>query len=460
MPRQLSADCLNEIFECLGDEVDEVTLRSCLLVNRLWCEISVRILWINIQNYKTLFACLPNESKEILHENKIIISTPTSKPPLFNYVTFIKNLSGLIGEKVESILMKHQQIGNEKCIIALQEIFKMIMNQTTLKKLDFWIGSSHILNVSNIPFTIYPGAMDCLRNLTELRCYPEAYFEFFYPLSQICHNLQSLDINLGDDIENGLSDLISVQQNLKHLRMRVHNYSNYENLSEIITPLTKLSDNIIKLDINIPLSFIDKFNNLQELVLELHHSDFKILQHVILPDLQVLKFEVDCSYHEHLITFLENNGKRLKEIHLPYNDDSINLAITEFCPNLRFLSTLFKYNELRKLKTILSSFQQLERVKVWCGKGLLNENELLETVVKYSQKKFHELIIHYTYSFRSELFSEELEPVFTMWANRIPQQPLSLIIIDCSTYMKVKKESMEVIENFKKMGVIKKFVIQ
>src|SRR6266498_1163692 len=88
---QLPADCLNEIFKQL--EKDKVTLHSCLLVNRLWCEVSVPILWTSIQNYNTLIAFLPNESKEILYKNEIIISTSTSKPPLFNYVKFIKNLS-------------------------------------------------------------------------------------------------------------------------------------------------------------------------------------------------------------------------------------------------------------------------------------------------------------------------------------------------------------------------------
>ena len=38
---KLPVDCLNEIFEYLEDDAD--TLRSCLLVNRLWCETSVGI---------------------------------------------------------------------------------------------------------------------------------------------------------------------------------------------------------------------------------------------------------------------------------------------------------------------------------------------------------------------------------------------------------------------------------
>src|SRR5579871_5779278 len=93
---QLPVDCLNEIFEYLENE--KITLRSCLLVNRLWCEIAVRILWKNVRNYClpnfcTLIACLPNESKEILHKNGITILAPTSKPPMFNYTSFCKVLS-------------------------------------------------------------------------------------------------------------------------------------------------------------------------------------------------------------------------------------------------------------------------------------------------------------------------------------------------------------------------------
>ena len=38
---------LNETFEYL-EEV-KVTLYSCLLVNHLWCETSVRILWRSIR---------------------------------------------------------------------------------------------------------------------------------------------------------------------------------------------------------------------------------------------------------------------------------------------------------------------------------------------------------------------------------------------------------------------------
>src|SRR5437762_1718304 len=111
---QLSADCLNEIFEYLED--DKFTLYSCILVNRLWCEVSVRIFWRNIYNYnisnfRTLIACLPNESKEILSKNRIIISTTTSKLPIFNYASFCKVLSiDRVNDMIKKLLKNQQSM--------------------------------------------------------------------------------------------------------------------------------------------------------------------------------------------------------------------------------------------------------------------------------------------------------------------------------------------------------------
>src|SRR5436190_23445308 len=105
----LPTDCLSDVFENLED--NKATLHSCLLVNRLWCKVSVRILWRSFPYYRvrrvthyrqskdalsilsTLISCLPNKSKELLHKNEIFIPTLTSKPPLFNYVSFCKVLS-------------------------------------------------------------------------------------------------------------------------------------------------------------------------------------------------------------------------------------------------------------------------------------------------------------------------------------------------------------------------------
>src|SRR5688572_9772830 len=71
----------------------------------------------------------------------------------------------------------------------------------------------------NIPkYTSFPGANYCLIDLTELRFFSDsADSEIFYQLSQICRNIQILDIEFASVISNGIADLISAQQSLKHL---------------------------------------------------------------------------------------------------------------------------------------------------------------------------------------------------------------------------------------------------
>src|ERR1051325_7058764 len=153
MPR-LPADCLNEIFEYL--EYDDITLRSCLLVNRLWCEVSVRILWRDIWNYstrnfRTLIACLPDESKKILSRNRIIVSAPTLKSPMFNYASFCKVLSiNRVNCKIKQLLRSQQY---RDVHIVERELYKLFMNQiSSLKGLIFDYDEWKVLDINLAAF--------------------------------------------------------------------------------------------------------------------------------------------------------------------------------------------------------------------------------------------------------------------------------------------------------------------
>jgi len=339
------------------------------------------------------------------------------------------------------------------------------MNQTSLKTLFIYSSSE---NIQYIPFITYPGAIDCLSNLSELNCDSGISFEFFHPLSQISHNIQTLVITTthGQILnENGLSDLISGQKNLKHLIIRTC-YNDDNNFEKINLLLTNPPNTLIKLKLDVetfyvPLSFITDFTNLQELELTFYYHDdecFKILQHVKFPQLQILKFYYNCPKHEYLIQFLENNGENLKEFYIDNtNIDSINLAIAKFCPNLKSLHTEFEDDEMETLKMIFNNCQQLESIRIACD-NYLNESNLLEIVAKCSPREFHELKIDYG-GYQVELFSIELESIFTSWANRTPQKSLSLIIIDDSNRLNKSNIKKESIENFQKLGIIKRFEI-
>src|SRR5688500_10238654 len=99
MTIKLPVECLIRIFEHLKvtyrqeDMIDYVTLRSCSLVNRQWCSITIPMLWseplmnLNMRSLTrdriympitTYIMCLSDEAKTILSKCGIVI-TPTLK---------------------------------------------------------------------------------------------------------------------------------------------------------------------------------------------------------------------------------------------------------------------------------------------------------------------------------------------------------------------------------------------
>ncbi|PKC61874.1 hypothetical protein RhiirA1_465911 [Rhizophagus irregularis] len=390
-------DCFNDIVEFLED--DSNTFYSCLLVNRNWCKFFVKIYWKHIRNLDTLISCLPNDSKEILYNNGILIST--SKTPLFNYASFCKYLEVYkIIDNVKDFLQNRQSSKlknlNKDTITLSREIFKLLMCQiSSVRELAC---AFTFINPTSINLISYPGAIDCLKNLSILYIYSSIDPEFLYQLSKICKTIHTLRIGFNGVISNGLTDLISAQQYLRHLYM--DQYKSYQNFTDIITLLERIPNSLIKFSIYggisviaIPLSFISRFTNLQELVFTFYsnefYKDFNRLQYSIFPQLQSLKFSMKCPRNELLIKFLENNGKNLKELYVKgnYNYYSLNLAIIELCPNLRNLSTRINYDEFKTLELILINCQYLESIEVF-GENYLSINikDISEKAKKYSPK--------------------------------------------------------------------------
>jgi hypothetical protein len=493
MGYRLPADCLNDIFQYL--EKNKPTLYSCLLVNRLWCEISVGILWRNIWNFKsyrqqyslkvassilsTLIACLAEESKELLHKNEIFIPTPTLKQPLFNYAAFCKVLSIIdINEIVINALNDLPLINSllslkERNCLVTNEIIKMFTNQIpSLKKLIYYSNYSHNI----FSFTYFPGTKD----LSELCCSSNLPSNFFYQLSQICHNIQSITIELSydDHVSDELKELISLQNNLKILTLSIFT----TNWTNIIPSLTKHSNTITNLRIYyedyevysyklLPLSFIGLFTNLQEIIFtfscfgEPNLRDFKNLQYVNFPKLQILKFHYQNPKPKYIMKFLENNGKNLKELYISENDFNLNLSIAKFCPNLESLFIIFNDGEIDILKNIFISCQNLLSIKIQCGESYLTEKEVLETVANYSPNKFCELKI-YNEPCTDFISSEELELFFARWKIRKQKNLLKLIIIkneghnnddDYHNYkcLDEHEENKKIIEKYVNLGIIK-----
>jgi hypothetical protein len=344
-------------------------------------------------------------------------------------------------------------------------MIKLLINQiSSLRNLEFY---SYLQPI--IPnFALFPRAKDCLKNLTELHCNSGACSELFCELSKICHNIQLLDMEFTQAVSNEVKDLITSQQNLKYLKLLCYNGEEFT--TGIDTLLAQLPDKLIKLNIQvdgrIPVSFISKFMHLQEITITFEYPfiDFERLLHVNFSQLQVLKFQYMYPSYDLLIKFLENNGKNLKEFYVDNGNNSLDLAMVEFCPNLKKLFTGLASDELETLKVIFNSYQNLESIKVRCKDGHSNEKGLLEVIVKYAPASFYELRLSYLHRTQSKLLPEELESFFINWGKRVPRRSLSLIIIrddiDDILYSRISRgEYMEIIEKYTGLGIIKKFKI-
>ena len=73
-------------------------------------------------------------------------------------------------------------------------------------------------------------------------------------------------------------------------------------------------------------------------------EDFRELQHIIFPKLQILKIPFEHPETEYMIKFLENNGKNLQEFYICESDKAFNLSIVKYCPNLKLLQCSMMMN--------------------------------------------------------------------------------------------------------------------
>src|SRR6266542_5288089 len=99
---KLNKDTLFLIFEELQD--DSKSLFSCLMVNRLWCETVIPILWRNPWNYDIIYSnksylftiiayYLSNDIKEFLTRQGIQLPSTSHKSLVFDYLSFCRSIN-------------------------------------------------------------------------------------------------------------------------------------------------------------------------------------------------------------------------------------------------------------------------------------------------------------------------------------------------------------------------------
>ena len=138
----LNKDILFLIFEELQD--DSKSLFSCLLVNRIWCETVIPVLWrnpwrydINYSNKSYLFTIfisyLPNDVKEFLTSEGIQLPPISYQSPLFDYLSFCRSINTNV---MNCIISTGASSGYYQFLLQ-QEFYNILMRKCSeLKYLD------------------------------------------------------------------------------------------------------------------------------------------------------------------------------------------------------------------------------------------------------------------------------------------------------------------------------------
>ncbi|CAJ0864855.1 15328_t:CDS:2 [Entrophospora sp. SA101] len=244
---ELPADCLGEIV--CHFQGDVTTLYSCILVNRLWCENAVRLLWrdpfrkinesITTSNDKvalieTYVRCLDLEDKRklclknnylfdiLLKKQGHDVQQKQQPPPTFNYIEFLRHLSidGLYNSVCSWIYYKRSIIRQlsftEKDIISLCCL---------LHKKFMFDALSIDLNLNSNHWPSYFGRVNKLVQLKELIIFaPMPNWSIFSNLSKYVKKLQRLEIYLlsypSTPYEaKSIANFIQIQEELVHFKL-------------------------------------------------------------------------------------------------------------------------------------------------------------------------------------------------------------------------------------------------
>ncbi|GBC31830.1 uncharacterized protein OCT59_012973 [Rhizophagus irregularis] len=485
---KLSKDILFLIFKELQD--DSKSLFSCLMVNRLWCETAVPVLWrdpwsyngIIYGNKSYLFIIITSyfsyNIKKFITEERIQLSSILVKPTLFDYLSFCRSISVNI---INSIISVGSTLAYNQFIIQ-QEFYYFFMKKCPeLKHLDMKSIKHQIF--------YFPEAKTCLESLCELECDTFIDSTFFYGLSHFCQRIQKLVIiNMDTKLNNGIVKLIEVQKNLKHFEWEVgfdHDYLTEDPYEEIFLALEKKAESLNYLKIfyqyvenyehTLLLEILPKFYKLKTLIIDnyliYNKEQLEKLKKQPYPELEILNIEYNKL--NIVSNIIENSGGCLKKILFnPYdiidfeldddnfNENSLNFIrkVYKNCPSIEYLSILISptkenFTELEKL---LKRCQNLKSLFIVILNNYVDNTyedylkygeELLKILIRSAPTNFKEIRFDSEFKFSLEMLEEFLEN----WRGR---RALSLFTTDP---IYIGEDYTELINKYKSNGVIKDF---
>ncbi|RIA99413.1 hypothetical protein C1645_869980 [Glomus cerebriforme] len=411
------------------------SLHSCLFVNRLWCEVTVPILWSNPWKYvmnsrlllNVIVLFLSKESQEFLIDQGIYLFSIKHKAPLFDYISYCKYINF---HQIENIIINGLSFGfnKEYQIHAIeQEIYKMIISRCpAIKYLDMMYSGRHFKH----QIYHFTGAKLSLGELTFLCCDSSVDSTFFYGLAHICKLLQKIHIKSCPDDNSGLARLIEVQKNLKCFVCSIYDDAEYViQHKNIGNALVKQAHSLIHLKLIyednffLLLEILPKLINLKKLkLINIANNDYqleKYLEISTFSKLQVFHIEIISSL-DIAINIIKKTEGNLLEILLGstiYNEmysGKYIRTIYEHCPNIKILSLGVNNSDYAEFEILLEKCQQLERIVIDGSFYKNASNLLLEKLAKLAPKSLREIRIFNDW----KISANDLELFLENWRGR------------------------------------------
>ncbi|RGB37362.1 hypothetical protein C1646_756988 [Rhizophagus diaphanus] len=480
---KLNKDILFLIFEELQD--NSKFLFSCLMVNRIWCETVVPILWrnpwryaINYYEKKSLYSIvssyLSNDIKESLTRKGVKI---TGQSLVFDYLTFCKSINVRTIDAIISIGSSSEY--NQ--FLLQEEIYSLLIKKCP---------EIMYLNICDTYEIVYlPEAKVRLESLCELTVDTLIDSRYFYRLAHICQQIQRIIIiNKNLKANHGTAKLIEFQNNLKYFKwidefVEDYDYFDWEQLEDSYTDtfnlLKKHVNTLNHLEISLQYDHDDliayDYSFLQYTLLELHNLKIlKINSHLFLNDndfneklemmayrdLKILEIEFADIYQ---VTCMVKYSLCLRELRIndyDWNYDNYDHDILNFfrtiCENyflIEYLSIpMFFENHYIEFEKLLKKCQKLRSLyfkDTYCDE----ESEfkygdyLLNVLVMEASTNLREIGIPYDV----KLSLETLEKFFEEWKGR----PAVSINLGDICFYRDNNSYMELFNKYKIEGVIK-----
>ncbi|RGB34640.1 hypothetical protein C1646_668362 [Rhizophagus diaphanus] len=440
---QVSADVLLIIFSELKDDI--ASLRSCILVDKFWCQLAMFVLWkyflfspkfknkeTREKFYNTIAHFLPNDPEGPLSKNNITLPlNKFSKAPTFEYMLYFTRISSFMVSDMANFLINEEDHVYKQNILE-EEIYKLIFDKCKN------VNQFHFRTTKEI--CSYPNAKNFFSNLNNLKLSFEKVekvenniiLNILCELTKICKCIEELDIGyireesqdlalfIEDEEEEEIYPLLSYVVAEKAAKLKNFILASYATLIDprFLTSSVKLQS----LEINNDYSKINVNWKYWE----------SCLDKASFPDLQYLVTSFLPSGIERLI--IEKSGGNILqiEIRFPFNEfedypvqnNQLIVAISNKCPHLKKLTISIEPTNLIEINRIFSNCIQLEKINftadvydpkidVVSTRKVVDPNgdELLRIISNVSPKTIRKFSFGYKWNFTIE----GLESFFESW---------------------------------------------